>query len=85
MFRIIKHKIILYKIKYNVNISYQQRHESQEMTPVSYEQYINHIGFASYVYQHEYTIDEHVTHVFTLNGRQVAQIVRGDETQYFIG
>lgn len=55
------------------------------MTQVSYEQYINHIGFAAYVYQHEHTLDEHVTNVFTLNGRQVAQIVRGEETQYFIG
>lgn len=55
------------------------------MNPVPYEQYINHIGFAAYVYQHSYTSDTHTTDVFTLNGRQVAQIVRGEETQYFIG
>lgn len=39
MFRIIKHKIILYKIKYNVNMSYQQRHESQEMKVIQQSTY----------------------------------------------
>ena len=85
MFRIVKHKIILYKLKNNDNMTYQQRHESQEMTPVTYEQYIHHIGFAAYVYQHSYTPDSHTTDVFTLNGRRVAKIVRSEETQYFIG
>lgn len=55
------------------------------MKQVLYEQYIFHIGFAAYVYQHQYTAEHHITDVFTMNGRRVAQIVRSDDnTEYFI-
>lgn len=54
------------------------------MKKVTYEQYVSHIGLDTYVYMHSHTLDAHITDLFTSNGKHVAQIYRGENTEYYI-
>ncbi|WNA15543.1 hypothetical protein [Acinetobacter phage HFM1] len=54
------------------------------MKKVTYEQYLKHVGLETYVYMHSHTLNAHITNLFTSDGKHVAQIYRGEETEYYI-
>lgn len=53
------------------------------MRQVTYEQYIQHIGYAVYKYRHSYSFKQHTTDLYGPDGI-VAKVVRGLETRYYI-